>query len=124
MHFCRWLHVLRNQEQNFFRDIILNHVQDYGAPVNESRAITEKHAELKLQSLFLRSFKDLRMTDLISKHVSILQNRVFYTALMLCLSLILGEDNSTVPSVTTTRLQNPSTNSSFYITRHTDTTVK
>jgi hypothetical protein len=38
---------------------------DYAAPVDEQRQITAKHGELKLQSLFLRSFKDFYMTDLI-----------------------------------------------------------
>ena len=41
--------------------------QDYGAPVAESRELTAKYSELKLQSFFLRSFPDFRMTNLISK---------------------------------------------------------
>ncbi|KAG6828113.1 hypothetical protein H0H92_009165 [Tricholoma furcatifolium] len=73
--------------------------QDYGAAVGENRNLTSKFDELKLQSLFLRSFADLRKTDW------------------------QGDDNTTVSGVTTTHLQNPDTGSSFYITRHTDTTV-
>jgi hypothetical protein len=37
---------------------------DYGAPLAETRELTEKYDELKLQSLFLRSFQDIRKTDL------------------------------------------------------------
>ncbi|GLB41157.1 putative beta-galactosidase [Lyophyllum shimeji] len=67
---------------------------DYGAAVQESRELSAKYGELKLQSLFLRSFPDLRMTQW------------------------KGEDNTTVPGVSTTHLQNPETGSSFYISRH------
>ncbi|KAJ7689730.1 glycoside hydrolase family 35 protein [Mycena rosella] len=73
---------------------------DYGAPVNEQRQITAKHAELKLQSLFLRSFSDFYMTDLIEV------------------------DTTTVPSLYITHLQNPVQGSSFYIFRHNDATIK
>ena len=41
------------------------YIKDYGASVAESRELTAKYGELKLQSFFLRSFPDLRMTDLI-----------------------------------------------------------
>ncbi|KAF8175477.1 glycoside hydrolase family 35 protein [Mycena galopus ATCC 62051] len=70
---------------------------DYAAPVNEQRQITAKHAELKLQSLFLRSFKDFYMTDLIVV------------------------DNTTVPGAYITHLRNPMAGSSFYIFRHINT---
>jgi len=40
---------------------------DYGAAITESRELTAKFDELKLQSLFLRSVRDLYKTDLISK---------------------------------------------------------
>jgi hypothetical protein len=40
---------------------------DYGAPVDELRRLTAKFHELKFQSLFLRSFKDIWMTDLVGK---------------------------------------------------------
>ncbi|KAE9408700.1 glycoside hydrolase family 35 protein [Gymnopus androsaceus JB14] len=60
---------------------------DYGAP------ITAKYGELKLQSLFLRSFTDFYMTDLIKT------------------------DTTTVPNVFITQLQNPLSKSSFYIFR-------
>ncbi|KAJ6472283.1 glycoside hydrolase family 35 protein [Mycena vitilis] len=72
---------------------------DYGAPVDEQRQITAKHAELKLQSLFLRSFKDFYMTDLIAV------------------------DNVTVPAVYITHLKNPVAGSSFYIFRPNDATL-
>ncbi|KAF9076535.1 glycoside hydrolase family 35 protein [Rhodocollybia butyracea] len=66
---------------------------DYGAPVDEQRQITAKHGELKLQSLFLRSFPDFYMTDLIKT------------------------DTTTVPNVFITQLKNPLSGSSFYIFR-------
>ncbi|KAJ7479689.1 glycoside hydrolase family 35 protein [Mycena latifolia] len=72
---------------------------DYGAPVDEQRQITAKHAELKLQSLFLRSFSDFYMTDLIEV------------------------DTTTVPSLYITHLKNPVEGSSFYIFRHNNATV-
>ncbi|KAF7334534.1 Beta-galactosidase [Mycena venus] len=72
---------------------------DYGAPVDEQRQITAKHGEMKLQSLFLRSFKDFYMTDLIAV------------------------DNSTVPGAYITHLRNPVAGSSFYILRHNDATL-
>ncbi|KAJ7191330.1 glycoside hydrolase family 35 protein [Mycena pura] len=73
---------------------------DYGAPVDEQRQITAKHAELKLQSLFLRSFADIYMTDLIG-----------------------ALDNTTVPNVFITHLKNPIEGSSFYIFRPNDVTL-
>ncbi|KAF9465368.1 glycoside hydrolase family 35 protein [Collybia nuda] len=72
---------------------------DWGAAVRESRALSEKYDEVKLQALFLRSFPDMRMTDWI------------------------GEDNTTVTGVSTTHLRNPVTGSSFYITRHVNTST-
>ncbi|KAK7017630.1 beta-galactosidase [Favolaschia claudopus] len=72
---------------------------DYAAPVNEQRQITAKHAELKLQSIFLRSFKDFRMTDLIVV------------------------DTTTVPDAYITHLKNPVEGSSFYIFRHNNATL-
>ncbi|KAF5381591.1 hypothetical protein D9615_005535 [Tricholomella constricta] len=68
---------------------------DYGAAVTESRELSAKYGELKLQSLFLRSFADFRMTKW------------------------KGEDNTTTLGVSTTHLQSPETGSSFYILRHT-----
>ncbi|KAJ3574796.1 hypothetical protein NP233_g1522 [Leucocoprinus birnbaumii] len=68
---------------------------DYGAAITESRELTTKYAELKLQSLFLRSARDLYKTDLI----------------------VNGTNLTTNPSVYTTWLQNPDTQASFYITR-------
>ncbi|KAJ7487379.1 glycoside hydrolase superfamily [Mycena galericulata] len=72
---------------------------DYGAPVDEQRQITAKHAELKLQSLFLRSFTDFYTTNLIDI------------------------DNTTVPDVYITHLRNPFSLSSFYIFRPNDVTL-
>ncbi|KAG5721683.1 putative beta-galactosidase A [Termitomyces sp. T112] len=67
---------------------------DYGAAVAENRELSAKFGELKLQSLFLRTFNDIYKTD------------------------YQGEDNTTFAGVTTTHLQNPDTGASFYITRH------
>ncbi|KAG6916276.1 hypothetical protein DXG01_007562 [Tephrocybe rancida] len=67
---------------------------DYGAAIAENRELSAKFGELKLQSLFLRSFADIRAT------------------------VWKGEDNATFAGVTTTHLQNPETGASFYIVRH------
>ncbi|KAG6849248.1 hypothetical protein H0H93_010062 [Arthromyces matolae] len=68
---------------------------DYGAAVAENRELSAKFGELKLQSLFLRTFTDIRKT------------------------VLKGEDvNVTYAGVSTTHLQNPDTGASFYITRH------
>ncbi|KAF7307336.1 Beta-galactosidase [Mycena indigotica] len=72
---------------------------DYSAPIDEQRQITAKHAELKLQSLFLRSFPDFYMTDLVVV------------------------DNSTVSKVYATHLKNPAQGSSFYIFRPNNVTL-
>ncbi|TRM62987.1 glycoside hydrolase superfamily [Schizophyllum amplum] len=69
---------------------------DVGAAVTESRELTTKYSELKLQSLFLRSTPDLYKTDFVSN------------------------DSSTLTSnerVMATWLKNPDTGASFYITR-------
>ncbi|KAJ7186548.1 glycoside hydrolase family 35 protein [Mycena filopes] len=72
---------------------------DYGAPVDEQRRLTAKFGELKLHSLFLRSFKDFYMTDLIVT------------------------DTTTVPAAYITHLRNPVAGSSFYIFRHNNATL-
>ncbi|KAJ7639434.1 glycoside hydrolase family 35 protein [Roridomyces roridus] len=72
---------------------------DYGAPVDEQRMLTEKHGELKLQSLFLRSFKDFYTTDLIDI------------------------DDTSISDLYVTHLQNPLSGASFYIFRHNDATA-
>lgn len=83
---------------------------DYGAPVDEQRQITAKYGELKLQSLFLRSFTDFYMTDLISAY--------FDTVLLARkLNIDAETDTTTVPNVFITQLQNPLSKSSFYIFR-------
>lgn len=38
---------------------------DYSAAISESRQLTDKYGELKLQSMFLRSFPDFRKTDFV-----------------------------------------------------------
>ncbi|KAF5347162.1 hypothetical protein D9758_011102 [Tetrapyrgos nigripes] len=68
---------------------------EWAAAMFESRELSEKYYELKLQSMFLRSFPDLRMTDLIE------------------------EDCTTVPGVTLTFLKNPDTGAEFHFARHT-----
>ncbi|KAF7303052.1 Beta-galactosidase [Mycena kentingensis (nom. inval.)] len=72
---------------------------DYGAPIDEQRQITAKHGELKLQSLFLRSFPDFYQTDLVVV------------------------DTTTVPNVYITHLTNPEQGSSFYIFRPNNVTL-
>ncbi|KAJ7704161.1 glycoside hydrolase family 35 protein [Mycena metata] len=72
---------------------------DYSAPVDEQRRITAKFGELKLHSLFLRSFKDFYMTDLIVT------------------------DTTTVPAAYITHLKNPVAGSSFYIFRHNEVSL-
>ncbi|KAJ7639409.1 glycoside hydrolase superfamily [Roridomyces roridus] len=72
---------------------------DYGAPVDEQRMLTEKHGELKLQSLFLRSFKDFYTTDLVDI------------------------DDTSISDLYVTHLQNPLSGASFYIFRHNDATA-
>ncbi|KXN92303.1 putative beta-galactosidase A [Leucoagaricus sp. SymC.cos] len=73
---------------------------DYGAAVTESRELTTKYDELKLQSLFLRSARDLYKTDLIGNF-----------------SAVNNTQLTTNPNVYTTWLRNPDTEASFYITR-------
>ncbi|EJD44926.1 hypothetical protein AURDEDRAFT_64886 [Auricularia subglabra TFB-10046 SS5] len=67
---------------------------DYAAAISETRQLTPKFGELKLQSMFLRNFPELRKTDFIS------------------------EDNTTHPGVNTTRLRNPDTGTEFFVSRH------
>ncbi|KAL8286237.1 hypothetical protein RQP46_004725 [Phenoliferia psychrophenolica] len=70
---------------------------DYGAAITESRELTDKFAELKRQSLFLRSVRDFVDTDVIST------------------------DNTT--SSYTVHLRNPTTGASFYVVRQTNSTA-
>ncbi|KAH7092839.1 glycoside hydrolase family 35 protein [Auriculariales sp. MPI-PUGE-AT-0066] len=67
---------------------------DFAAAISESRQLTDKYGELKVQSMFLRNFPDLRKTDLV------------------------GEDNTTHVGVNTTHLRNPDTGAEFFISRH------
>ncbi|KAH8829076.1 glycoside hydrolase family 35 protein [Flagelloscypha sp. PMI_526] len=67
---------------------------DFAAPIAESRELTDKFYELKLQSMFLRSFPDLRNTDLKS------------------------EDETTIPGLHATTLVNPENGAEFRFYRH------
>lgn len=76
---------------------------DYGSPIRENRALSDKYDELKRQGLFLRSSPEFYKTDWV------------------------GDTDSTMPGVTVngtgvyvTYLRNPDTGSGFYITRQTN----
>ncbi|KAJ6612233.1 glycoside hydrolase family 35 protein [Mycena sp. CBHHK59/15] len=69
-------------------------IQDWAAPMFESRELSDKYYELKHQAMFLRSFPDLRMTD------------------------IQSEDNPTTPGLFATHLRNLQTNVEFRFCRH------
>ncbi|TFY68957.1 hypothetical protein EVJ58_g705 [Rhodofomes roseus] len=77
---------------------------DYGAPIRETRALSDKYDELKRQGLFLRSSPDFYKTDWV------------------------GDTDTTMPGVTVngsdvyvTLLRNPDTASGFYIARQVNT---
>jgi hypothetical protein len=70
---------------------------DYGSPIHESRALSEKFEHLKLLGLFLRSVPEFYHTDIAS--VSTLTS-------------------SNQQSLVVTYLRNPVTRSSFYFIRH------
>ncbi|KAJ5245543.1 hypothetical protein N7489_005639 [Penicillium chrysogenum] len=74
---------------------------DYSAPISEDRSIWSKYHETKLLALFTRSAKDLTMTELMG-------NGTQYT------------DN---PAVRAYELRNPETNSAFYATFHSNTSI-
>ncbi|KAL1744295.1 glycoside hydrolase superfamily [Schizophyllum fasciatum] len=69
---------------------------DVGAAVTESRELTDKYSELKLQSLFLRSTPDFYNTDFISNATSL---------------------TTSPDGIFATWLKNPDTGASFFITR-------
>ncbi|KAK7017416.1 BetaGal-dom2 domain-containing protein [Favolaschia claudopus] len=77
---------------------------DYGAPISESRALTTKYDELKLQGLFVRSSPDFTKTDWIGDSRDAQLNV------------------STNPDVFLTLLRNPDSHASFYIARQNDST--
>ncbi|KAJ7092896.1 glycoside hydrolase family 35 protein [Mycena belliarum] len=76
---------------------------DYGAPITESRALTSKYDELKLQGLFLRSSPDFAKTDWVAES---------RTGLSACAN----------DAVFVTLLRNPDTRAGFYIVRQNDST--
>ncbi|KZT69507.1 glycoside hydrolase family 35 protein [Daedalea quercina L-15889] len=76
---------------------------DYGSPIRENRALSDKYDELKRQGLFLRSSPEFYKTDWV------------------------GDTNTTMPGVTVngtgvyvTYLRNPDTGSGFFIARQTN----
>ena len=78
---------------------------NYGAAIRQTRALTDKFDELKLQGLFLRSSPEFRKTDWI------------------------GDTSTGIPGVTlngssafVTLLWNPDTGTQFFIARQLDST--
>ncbi|VDB87385.1 unnamed protein product [Peniophora sp. CBMAI 1063] len=76
---------------------------DYGSSIEENRALTAKFIELKLQGLFLRSSPELYKTDWIGNSTA-------------------GVVQVSNPDAFVVHLQNPDTNTSFFIARQTDST--
>jgi beta-galactosidase GanA len=74
---------------------------DYSAPISEDRSIGAKYYETKNLALFTRVAEDLRVTDRMG-------NKTTYT-------------NN--PTILTTELRNPETNTGFYVTRHANSSV-
>ncbi|KAJ6517287.1 glycoside hydrolase family 35 protein [Mycena vitilis] len=77
---------------------------DYGAPISESRALTPKYDELKLQGLFVRSSPDFAKTDWVGDSRG---------------KLATASSN---PDVFVTLLRNPDSQAAFYILRQNDST--
>ncbi|KAJ6612834.1 glycoside hydrolase family 35 protein [Mycena sp. CBHHK59/15] len=77
---------------------------DYGAPITESRALTTKYDELKLQGMFVRSSPDFYKTDWVTDSRT---------------GLATASSN---PDVFVTLLRNPDSGTSFYIARLNDST--
>ncbi|KAJ7125804.1 glycoside hydrolase family 35 protein [Mycena crocata] len=76
---------------------------DYGASIAESRALTTKFDELKFQGVFLRSSPEFYKTNFISDSST-------------------GLAASSNPAVFATFLQNPDTQTAFYVLRQTNST--
>ncbi|KAJ6612291.1 beta-galactosidase, domain 2-domain-containing protein [Mycena sp. CBHHK59/15] len=76
---------------------------DYGASISESRALTTKFDELKLQGMFLRSSPEFYKTNWIADSST-------------------GLVASSNPAVFVTFLQNPDTHTVFYVLRQTNST--
>ncbi|KAF8173226.1 glycoside hydrolase family 35 protein [Mycena galopus ATCC 62051] len=77
---------------------------DYGAPISESRALTAKYDELKLQGLFVRSSPDFSKTDWVGDSRDVLSTA------------------ASNPDVFVTLLRNPDSHAAFYIVRQNDST--
>ena len=69
---------------------------DYSSPISENRQIDSKYYETKNLALFTRIADDLTVTNRIASSVSY----------------------STNPTISTSELRNPNTNSAFYVTIH------
>ncbi|KAF5364850.1 hypothetical protein D9757_011273 [Collybiopsis confluens] len=80
---------------------------DYGGAISESRALTPKHPEIKLQGIFLRSSPEFYKT-----------NRIGNSSI----GIPGGGAVSDPSAVALTFLQNPDTGAGFWITRHNDST--
>ncbi|KAJ7740521.1 glycoside hydrolase family 35 protein [Mycena metata] len=80
---------------------------DYGAPISESRALTPKYDELKLQGLFLRSSPAFAKTDWVGDSRT---------------SKRLAAASSN-PDVFVTLVRNPDSGAAFYIVRQNDSTA-
>ncbi|KAJ7743740.1 glycoside hydrolase family 35 protein [Mycena maculata] len=76
---------------------------DYGASISESRALTTKFDELKLQGIFLRSSPEFYKTNFIADSSS-------------------GLSATSNSAAFATFLQNPDTGTAFYVLRQTDST--
>lgn len=75
---------------------------DYGSSIAESRELTSKFDELKLQGVFLRSSPEFSKTDWIADSTTGI--------------------TTTNPAAFITLLQNPDTKAAFYIARQADST--
>ncbi|KAE9399468.1 glycoside hydrolase family 35 protein [Gymnopus androsaceus JB14] len=78
---------------------------DYGATISENRALTDKHLELKLQGIFLRSSPDFYKTNWVGDSST---------------GLTAGAVTNTAAFVTF--LQNPDSRSGFWVVRQNDST--
>ncbi|KAJ6517875.1 glycoside hydrolase family 35 protein [Mycena vitilis] len=76
---------------------------DYGASISESRALTTKFDELKLQGIFLRSSPEFYKTNVIADSST-------------------GLAATSNPAAFATFLQNPDTKTGFYVLRQTNST--
>jgi hypothetical protein len=83
---------------------------DYGAAIRESRALSPKYTEQKLQGLFIRSSPDFRKTDWLGDTASVLPADVKLT------NLGGGDGYATV-------LKNLDTDAGFVILRQNDSTA-